>query len=73
MVKFDSMLGRLREDDSNGSINPPSMFSGAWSPNGVVTPNAIGDEYINTTTWGKWYAKTLANNTRVEYNYTMDA
>lgn len=72
-AKYDTILWKLRESDLTTVNVWSTMFNGAGDPNGVVTPNAAGDEYLNTTTWGKWFAKTTTNTSWVEINYTQDA
>ena len=69
-VKYDNILGKLRESDSTTSGSTyPEIFTWAGNPNGVVTPNAAGDEYIDSVTGHKWYAQTVADDTWVEINY----
>jgi len=73
-VKFDVVLWKLRENDVTG-MSPSPVFKYSWAgdPNGVVTPSALGDLYINTTTGGAWISADGTINGWREYNWTMDA
>lgn len=71
-VKYDTILWKIRESDPTTSwATTAQIFGGAGDPNGVVTPNAAWDEYLDSTTGHKWYAQTWANNTRVEITYLV--
>lgn len=73
-IKFDLLLGKLRESDL-GSITPgttPIIYSWAGDPTGVVTPSKGWDMYLNSDNGGIWIASSAANTSWKEYSFTYN-
>ena len=72
-VIYDPVLNKYRAQDPwSWAVEysvVPKLFSGVWDPNGVVTATKVGDEYIDTSTWHKWYAQSANDSGRKEMNY----
>lgn len=71
-IKFDLLLGKLRETDwGPASATTPVLYSWAGAPTWVVTPSKAGDMYLDTTSWGTWITSNATNTGRREYNYMI--
>lgn len=74
MAVYDAILWKLRMWDPAGTVDyaqVPKLTSWVGSPVWVVTPTKVGDEYINTTTKEKRYAKWATSADRVLVNYLI--